>query len=306
LIPGELKREVIGMKRKSAAAPLTLSLAIFMFASKITRLLVDYPYPVLERFRLEYSVLDIFELVVWVPALIAASFLVRRGKPGGNLIALGISSVIIFQWSAVMFGMVNFWSPVIVLYVALAGAAMISNWRDLPVLAPMPSAPFSFFLNSGILTLVLIMISTYMGLEIYGRLTGGVPGLDPELLTTQSYLDYADASLNEPIIFFVAAMPLMLVGIYNLPKRNKLGYRTSLAANVFAIGLIIAKIMTGPMRQLVEYSSIELISIFKLVIGLLFIGLLVIMTRKLAVEYELIYDVKSDDYSVDIEDFRAK
>ncbi|MCP4231352.1 MAG: hypothetical protein GY771_14555 [bacterium] len=294
------------MKLKSAAAPLTLSLAIFMFVSKLARLFIDYPYPVLERFRLEYFVWDVFELVVWVPALIAAAFLIQRKKTLGNLIALGISSVLIFQWSAVMFGMVNFWSPVIVLYVALAGAAMISNWRDLPVLAPMPLAPFSFFLNSGILTLVLVAISAYMGLEVYGRLAGGAPGLNPELLTTQAYLDYADASLNEPIIFFVAVMPLMLVGIYNLPKRNKLGYRTSLAANVFSIGFIIAKIMTGPGRQLIEYSSVELVSIVKTVVGLLLIALLVAMTRKLAVDHELIYDVKSDDYHVDLDDFRVE
>ena len=86
------------MKRKTAAASLTFSLAIFMFLSKIARLIIDYPYPVLERFRLEYFVWDIFELVVWVPALIAASFLIHRKKTPGNLIALGISSVIVFQW----------------------------------------------------------------------------------------------------------------------------------------------------------------------------------------------------------------
>lgn len=294
------------MKLKSAAAPLTMSLAIYMFVSKIARLFIDYPYPVLERFRLEYFVWDIFELVVWVPALIAASFLIYRKKTAGNLIALGISSVIVFQWAAAMFGMVNLWTPVIVLYVALAGAAMISNWRDLPVLAPMPSAPFSFFFNSGILTVVLVAMTAYMGLEVYGRLTGGVPGMDPELLTTQAYLDYADASLNEPIIFFVAVLPLMLVGIHNLPKRNKLGYRTSLAANVFAIGFIIAKIMTGPMRQLVEFSSIEFISIIKLVLGILLIGLLVVMTRKLASDHEVIRKTISDDFHADIDGFKAK
>jgi len=294
------------MKLKSAAAPLTLNLAIFIFVSKIVRIFIDYPYPVLERFRLEYFVWDIFELVVWVPALIAAAVLIYRSKTAGNLIALGISSVIVFEWSAVMFGMVNFWSPVIVLYVALAGATMISNWRDLPLLAPMPSAPFSFLFNSGVLTVVLIAISAYMGLEVYGRLAGGVPGLDPELLTTQSYLDYADASLNEPIIFFVAVMPLVLVGVYNLPKRNKLGYRTSLTANVFMIGFITAKIMTGPMRQLVEFYSIEMISIFKLVIGLFLMGLLVVMTRKLAKDHELIRNVISDDFNSGIDGFKVK
>ena len=66
------------MRYKAVAAPLTISLAIFMFVSKIARLFIDYPYPVLERFRLEYYVWDVFELVVWVPALIAASFLIAR------------------------------------------------------------------------------------------------------------------------------------------------------------------------------------------------------------------------------------
>ncbi len=176
----------------------------------------------------------------------------------------------------------------------------------MPVLAPMPTTPFSFFLNSGILTLVLIAMSAYMGLEVYGRIAGGAPGVDPEILSTQAYLDYADASLNEPIIFFVAVLPLMLVAILNLPKRNKMGYRTSLSANVFAVGFIVAKIMTGPVEQLVVYSSIEFISIIKLVLGILLIGLLIIMTRKLAADHEVIRKTISDDFSVDIDGFTAK
>lgn len=299
------------MNRKSASVSLTFSLALFMILSKVIRIVLAqgsplFEYPVLERFRFEYFVWDIFELVVWVPALIAGALLIRKKNIAGNLVVLGVSSVIVFQWSAVLFGMINYWTIALIFYIALAGAVMISNWRDLPVLAPMPSTPFSFYLNSGILALVLLVTSVYLGGQMYARLIAGGPGLAPEVFTTQPYLDYADASLNEPLIFLVAVVPLAIVGIYNLPKRNKIGYRTALSANVFLVGFLVAKIMTGPVSQALEIEGTDVIAVIKTVLALVLIAVMVFLTRKLAADHELIRNVISDDFHTGADGYKSK
>lgn len=104
------------------------------------------------------------------------------------------------------------------------------------------------------LTLVVLAFSGMMGQRLLASATGHTVEMT---MQEAGVVDWGEAVLRDPVVFFAFACPVMVAAIMGLWQGAGWGGRAASLSSVFIVSIVSIILFTGPLKEYLETGSVS-------------------------------------------------